>query len=371
MANSAPKAVNTSVNSSNKDSRTLGSSGFNEDYLDSEIEDYLNEKAVESKDRFWSTTGDGSLFWAANDVAKTIDPGLYKAITTDRTGPALMKLIAHTDDLLVLESVVQRLVVREIERFWTPFIKNNYKTRGFLYKRGILMYGDPGSGKTSALQMLIKKVIDKGGIAIQGEDPGVLIGCLQMARRIEPDRPIVVILEDFETLTDQSRRENEWLAVMDGEAQVDNVVFLATTNYIEKLDKRFTDRPSRFDVVVKVPMPSATDRAHYLRYKEPSMTLEEIQDWVSQTKNFSMAHLKEVIISVKILGKDLKETIERMREMQKRSYSNEEFKSTETGEKVGFGFNAKVEQTTEEKVDWNKFKEETFPAESEPAVAAE
>ena len=50
--------------------------------------------------------------------------------------------------------------------------------------------------------------------------------------------------------------ESEYLSLLDGENQIGNVVYVATTNYPEKLDKRFTDRPSRFDVVQKISMPN-------------------------------------------------------------------------------------------------------------------
>lgn len=150
--------------------------------------------------------------------------------------------------------------------------------------------------------------------------------------------------------------------MLDGEAQVDNVVFLATTNYIEKLDKRFTDRPSRFDVVVSVPMPSATIRATYLRLKETGMELAEIKRWVNQTKGFSIAHLKELIISVKVLGKSFDHEVERLREMMKRSFSNAEFDMNEDGDRkgvVGFAPFA-PEPASDEHVDWTEFEKSNW-----------
>jgi len=194
----------------------------------------------------------------------------------------------------------------------------------------------------------------------------VLTGCLQMLRRLEPTRRVIVILEDFETLTDRQGRENEWLSVLDGESQIDDVVFLATTNYIETLDKRFTDRPSRFDIVVPVPMPGAQARAAYIINKEKSLTPEEVKAWTERSVGFSFAHLKEMIIAVKCLGNDLDETVERLRNMQRRKANSSELAFDPdgvNGERQGPGFlsTEPTESKTNEEIDWD----EIFPPKSD------
>ncbi|MEE9511830.1 MAG: hypothetical protein V3V38_02155, partial [Nitrosopumilaceae archaeon] len=103
----------------------------------------------------------------------------------------------------------------------------------------------------------------------------------------------------------------------DGELQIDNVVFVATTNYPERLDKRVTNRPSRFDEIIKIGMPSADARGVYLSAKHPELRVdkERLKIWVDSTQGFSIAHLKEVIASVECLGRDFDETIKRLRQM--------------------------------------------------------
>ena len=163
-------------------------------------------------------------------------------------GVNLIKQIISTDNLIEIDDSESIQIISEIERFWD--LKPEFEKRGLLHKRGILMSGDPGSGKTSTIQLLIKRIIDRGGIALYpSAAPSVTADGLQMIRRIEQDRPICLILEDFETLVMRGDNENQWLSILDGESQVDNIVFLATTNYISRLDKRFTDRPSRFDSI--------------------------------------------------------------------------------------------------------------------------
>jgi SpoVK/Ycf46/Vps4 family AAA+-type ATPase len=104
--------------------------------------------------------------------------------------------------------------------------------------------------------------------------------------------------------------ENEFLALLDGEAQVDNIVFLSSTNYPERLDRRFVDRPSRFDTIKYIGMPSAGARHLFLNAKEPSLTPEELDLWVERTEGFSIAHLKELIIAVRCFRQPFAEALD-------------------------------------------------------------
>jgi len=293
---------------------------------------------VEDRQRCWATTPDKSTWYGTSDVEELLESGLFRCAHSDKIGYYLQKIIIATDELYNLPDMVCGDVISEIREFWMDETRNELEKRGYLYKRGILMFGEPGSGKTSTIQQLIKILIeDYDGIAMFATQPHILTGCLQMLRRIEKDRPIVVIMEDFETLTEHGQHENEWLAILDGESQIDNVVFLATTNYPEKLDKRFKDRPSRFDLVTEVPMPSAKARAAYIKIKEPDMAAEEIAEWVEKTENYSVAHLKEVIISVKVWKRTLQAALDRLNGMRKREASSEKTERQAKG-KSGIGF---------------------------------
>lgn len=132
---------------------------------------------------------------------------------------------------------------------------------------------------------------------------------------IEPNRPVVAIMEDLDALI-QRYGEHEYLALLDGEAQVDRIVFIATTNYPEKLDRRFCDRPSRFDTVQYIGMPSREARKAYLKAKEPSLDVKELKIWVEATDGFSLAHLKELIVAVKCLGQPFGKALARLEGMR-------------------------------------------------------
>jgi SpoVK/Ycf46/Vps4 family AAA+-type ATPase len=184
------------------------------------------------------------------------------------------------------------------------------------------MWGPPGSGKTSTLQVIADQVINKGGVAIYVDNPDLAAKGLKQLRGVEPNRPLIIMLEDIDAII-EIHGESELLALMDGELQIDNVVFVATTNYPERLDKRFINRPSRFDVVKKIGMPSEKAREKFLREKcvrlADKANRQELLNWIKLSKGFSIAHLKELIVSVEVFEVKLEVAVERLKTMMDHS----------------------------------------------------
>jgi hypothetical protein len=277
----------------------------------------------------WAANHD--VFWGATQTYDALPPGLYRCGVSPNVGPILHQLTVETDNLLELPDEDSVAIVAEFEKFWT--LEPEFRKRGFLMKRGFLLWGPPGSGKTSTVHLLVKRLITKSaGIIIVVENPHEAALCLQMARQIEPKRPMIAIMEDIDALIERFG-ENQFLALLDGEAQVDNIVFVASTNYPERLDQRFVDRPSRFDTIRYIGMPSAAARAVYLQAKEPGLEGDELEAWVRASDGFSIAHLKEMIIAVRCFGQPLAEVTARLEAMHSRKPTSTD---TPDRQKVGF-----------------------------------
>lgn len=260
----------------------------------------------------WSAAN--GIFRGAAETYDTLPSALYRTGTDPYGNPILIQQSHDTDGLLELPDDASASILAEFDDFWER--RESFTSRGFLHKRGFMLWGPPGSGKTSCVNLLIRRIIkDQGGIVLFLDVPNIAALCLRQVRLIEPERPIVAVMEDLDALI-MRHGEHEYLSLLDGEAQVDRIAFLATTNYPEKLDRRFCDRPSRFDTIKYIGMPSYDARKTYLSNKEPSLAGDELANWVELTDGFSLAHLKELIVSVKCLGQPLDVAIDRLESMR-------------------------------------------------------
>lgn len=277
-----------------------------------------NWAQIAASARCWAQSGDA--YFPVTDVVKEIPPGAYRCRMSNQ-GPYIEKMPIEIDSLLALPDGAVEKLLSEFRKFWT--LRQNFAERGFTFKRGMMLWGPPGSGKTSAIwQMTQELVRSHKGIVVFVEDPFLATSCISIIRRIEPERPMISVMEDLDALV-QQHGEHGFLALLDGETQISNVVHVATTNYPEYLDRRFVDRPSRFDTIMLVDMPSAEARALYFKNKEPSLDETTIARWVKRTDGYSIAHLREVIIAARCFEQPEDEVFKRLDEMRSENLASD------------------------------------------------
>ena len=251
-----------------------------------------------------------------------VPPGVYEITYNPKLSmETLKKQPFKTDELYPLPSDEIIDILKDIDNFWN--MKEQYEKYKFIHKRGILMFGEPGCGKSGIIQMVSKNIIEKGGIVINVKDEDDLerfSSFIPSFREIEPDRPLIVILEDIDSIAgEHNYTVGKLLNILDGVKQIENVVYIATTNYPEKLQERITNRPSRFDRRYKVELPNKDIRRCFIQNKLTKEDLEkiDIEEWVKKTEGMSLSHLKEVVISVVIIGRDFNETINNLEGLKK------------------------------------------------------
>ena len=83
--------------------------------------------------------------------------------------------------------------------------------------------------------------------------------------------------------------------------QLENIVYLATTNYPEQLEDRIINRPSRFDRRYEIGLPSYEVRLEYIKKKVLDDNID-VEKWAKDTDDLSIAHIKELILSVLVYG---------------------------------------------------------------------
>jgi AAA+ superfamily predicted ATPase len=140
------------------------------------------------------------------------------------------------------------------------------KAEGLTVRRGLLLSGPPGDGKTSAIECFVNEIAGEATIIVV-EAVDHIRSIYHLAQMLAPS---VVILEDLDLIT--KNRQNpytalskddvtgELLQVLSGGSAYADVVTIATTNHPEAIDDALAKRAGRFDAHVRMGYPSAADR---------------------------------------------------------------------------------------------------------------
>lgn len=258
-----------------------------------------------------------------------LPPGFY-TMSGSSGEEFLVPSLIVSDNMMRFKESQYDIAISEIKKIWT--LKPKFDEMGYVFKRGFLLYGPPGSGKTSTINIVCKEVIERGGVCfnVNGLHPYHVKNLLTEFRRLEPTRMVLVIFEDIDVYLKQ-RDEAEVLSLLDGQNSIDGALYIATTNYPENLDGRIVNRPSRFDRLIFIDTPDEQYRYQFILQNKTGLTEKEVQSWAKRTKGFSFAHIKELIISVLILGGDLESEEKRIRKMFKAKSSSDSARA------LGFG----------------------------------
>lgn len=252
----------------------------------------------------------GNTYRPVGDVVNSLSAGFYN-IDRDNHGLIIEAITRTSDELINLPGSVAERVVEDINKFWN--MSEQYKELNLVHKRGVLMHGRPGIGKTATINIVAQQVVDAGGIVVYFNNPIDVVDGLNVIRLTNPTTPILCVMEEIEELLDK-HGESNILLLLDGERQIDNVVYFATTNYIDELPPRIAKRPSRFDLVIELDLLDVAVRKEYLECKL-KRTVELTDPMLTETAEYGIAHLKELIILTEIFGEDVMTAIGRINEI--------------------------------------------------------
>lgn len=232
----------------------------------------------------------------------------YRIIQT-WTGVGFVRMQAQTDELYTFDNSVMTETLAEIDKFWD--LKADYDKLGLMHNRGMLLYGPPGTGKTSVLHQVSDMIVGRGDVVFYAKSVGTLADGLRAFREVEPDRKVVVMLEDADEYI--GYEERHFLQLLDGEESVAGVLYLATTNYLERFPQRLL-RPGRFDKKVLVDPPPYEGRYTYLLNKLKDVEKdEEIKRLARETDGLSFGHLRELVTAVYALKEPVAQVLQRLR----------------------------------------------------------
>lgn len=230
-------------------------------------------------------------------------------------GAKTIELTSNRDDILrtmkkrSMETVfIDEKLKKDIMDTLDAFVCNRewYDDNFIPYHYGILLHGPAGTGKSTLIRAIITeyyKKYSKQGYSIESPNylssPSDLLGLNEEGYYGPAWAPRIVIIEDIDAtvlkkripeeeekipedasneymqqfhLQNQRRRSyydltslSEILNKMDGVANVENVIYIFTTNHIENLDSALT-RPGRIDKIVEIGMPRREDYDAFMFY---------------------------------------------------------------------------------------------------------
>jgi hypothetical protein len=182
--------------------------------------------------------------------------------------------------------------------------KDLYRRLGIRHRRGFLLVGPPGNGKTMMVRRLIrvchsKFAPDVWSLAINDY---VDQDCLERLFKMSSHRGRgIAILEDLDSLLKETRVTRAGLlSRLDGLDPEDGLLVIATTNNPQDVDPALLHRPSRFDRVWQFRLPGLDLRTRYLEQSFSGIDRSILCELAKNTNNWSFAYLNELRVTASI-----------------------------------------------------------------------
>lgn len=176
--------------------------------------------------------------------------------------PTFIDLSKVSEAGLVLTKVNYDLLNHTV---WTPIRKTAIaRKHNVPLKRGALLWGPYGTGKTLSALVTAKIAEENGWTFIMLDDPKGLVQALEMAKLYQP---AVVFAEDIDRVVvrDRDDNANDILNTIDGALQKNSeVITVLTTNHIDKINQGML-RPGRLDALIHVTKPDAVAAERLVR----------------------------------------------------------------------------------------------------------
>lgn len=235
------------------------------------------------------------------EIGKLFNPGFYIGTTSEKGLSIIETTLPEIH--IPYDTEETSLIINTTFAFLSPDIMKKVNLLNFTHKLGILLYGIAGTAKTSLMNFIANELVqNKNAIVFICNCSNSLItaiGVSKMIREIQ-DNPIFFICDEFERFAKDA--ESEMKNFLDGVDSINNMLFLAATNYIEKVPKTLSERPSRFKIVQELKgITNKTLMTNILtdisnRLDPCLFTDGEISDKVKELESCTMDQLKHICL---------------------------------------------------------------------------
>jgi cell division protease FtsH len=191
----------------------------------------------------------------------------------------------HWEDVQGVEEAKEEL--REVVEFLRD--PKRFRRLGAKVPRGVLLHGPPGTGKT----LLAKAVAGEAKAKFFSQSASSFVEMFaglgaarirRLFREARKNAPAIVFIDELDAVGatrgndisgEKDQTLNQLLVEMDGFGGSDNLVVIAASNLLDKLDPALL-RPGRFDRQIFVPPPDLTGRQAILKVHSANKPLQNV-----------------------------------------------------------------------------------------------
>jgi hypothetical protein len=180
--------------------------------------------------------------------------------------------------------------------------KHRLRLGGQHVKRGVLLHGPPGTGKTHTVRYLVSRTAGTTVLLLTGGGLHMVRQACALARMLQPS---LVVLEDVDLIAQDRGMMGHYgnpmlfdvLNEMDGMAEDADVAFVLTTNRADILEPALAARPGRVDLAVEIHLPDEDGRRRLLELYAQGLDLQvsDMGSVVARTSGVTAAFIKELV----------------------------------------------------------------------------
>lgn len=188
--------------------------------------------------------------------------------------------------------------------------RERLRAAGQHLKRGVLLHGPPGVGKTHTVRYLVSQLTDTTVVELTGESLHAIRQACSIARSLQP---AMIVVEDVDLIAQERDHYGgetpllfTLLNEMDGLADDADVVFLLTTNRADLLEPALAARPGRVDQAVHIDLPDRQARRRLIELYRGGLLVDltGLDDVLDRTEGVTASFLKELLRRAAVVAAD-------------------------------------------------------------------